>query len=451
MRGLRHVGLVAAAAALVVGLSPASASAAALSFSRDPAGGPPGANINLDGQCDGASNGFAALSFPRRSDVIVGVDSTWFDVGPTGHFSTSLTNEIVNTAQYPPEDPIDLEIGVSCALQFRRQPFASTEKTTNSPPTIFTALGAGACGHDFVPEGEDATIPCPAHVKGLSASGAQSNSNFYVDGWEWGASIAVGKVVSNSLDVVTGSGPKMASALNVSHPQGQSVMTFSPYGAFSGGVSVAVGDVNGDGHDEIITGAGPGGGPHVRVFSIVGGDAIVAMGGFYAFDPAFRGGVSVAAADLDGDGHDEIITGAGPGGGPHVRAFSANGTPLAGFFAYGQNFTGGVHVAAGDLVGDTKAEIVTGPGIGGGPHVRVFNGSGTPTGAGFYAYSAEFTGGTMVAVGDANDSGPNEIVTGPQSNGDPHIRVFDPSGVAMGSGFYAYTRVPAGTRVAVAP
>jgi hypothetical protein len=52
---------------------------------------------------------------------------------------------------------------------------------------------------------------------------------------------------------------------------------------------VAAGDVNGDGFADIITGAGPGGGPIVMVFHGRDRSAI----GFYAYDPAFRGGVTV--------------------------------------------------------------------------------------------------------------------------------------------------------------
>jgi hypothetical protein len=57
--------------------------------------------------------------------------------------------------------------------------------------------------------------------------------------------------------------------------------------------------------------------------------------------------VRVAAGDLDGDGRADLLTAPGSGGGPHVRAFDGdNLSPLANFFAYGPTFTGGVFVAA---------------------------------------------------------------------------------------------------------
>src|SRR5262249_14942973 len=113
---------------------------------------------------------------------------------------------------------------------------------------------------------------------------------------------------------------------------------------FTGGINLATGDIDGDGKADIITGAGPGGAPHVRAFRA---DGTPLLGnGFFAYDTGFHGGVSVAAADLDGDGRADIVTGAGPGGGPHVKAFANNGTLLASFFAYAPNFGGGVYVSA---------------------------------------------------------------------------------------------------------
>src|SRR5439155_13300663 len=118
----------------------------------------------------------------------------------------------------------------------------------------------------------------------------------------------------------------------------------------------------------LVTGAGAGGGPHVEVFDGMTG-ALVRS--FFAYDTAFRGGVTVAAADVNGDGTDDIITGAGPGGGPHVKVFDgASGALLASFFAYDAAFRGGVFVAGGDVDGDGRADIITGAGKGGGPHVK---------------------------------------------------------------------------------
>ena len=87
-------------------------------------------------------------------------------------------------------------------------------------------------------------------------------------------------------------------------------------------MTVACGDITGDGIAEIITGAGPGGGPHVRVWQYTAaGQPVTELLGFWAYAPYFTGGVRVAAADVTGDGVADIITGAGPGGGPHIRVF----------------------------------------------------------------------------------------------------------------------------------
>jgi serralysin len=152
--------------------------------------------------------------------------------------------------------------------------------------------------------------------------------------------------------------------------------------------------VDGDGKADIITGAGPGGGSHVKVFSGATGAVLRA---FFAYDATFTGGVTVAAGDLDGDHKADIVTGAGPGGGPLVRAFSgATGAVLASFSAYDPNFHGGVWVAAADLDGDGKADIVTGAGPGGGPHVRLWALPGPTQRRGLFAFDPAFAGGVFV-------------------------------------------------------
>src|SRR5262249_37886764 len=152
---------------------------------------------------------------------------------------------------------------------------------------------------------------------------------------------------------------------------------------------------------------------------------IGAVGSYFAYDPAFRGGVRVAVGDVNGDGTPDIITGAGYGGGPHVRAFSgASGGGLLGLFAYPAGFRRGGDVAAGDFHGDGRADIVTGAGEGGGPHVKVFSGNGGGLLMSFFAYDADFRGGVRVAVGDMNGDGTPDIVTGAGDGGSPHVKVF---------------------------
>jgi hypothetical protein len=221
-------------------------------------------------------------------------------------------------------------------------------------------------------------------------------------------------------------------------------LAYSP--AFTGGVRVGVGDVNGDGVPDIITAPGPSGGPDIRVFDGATGQLIRE---FSAYSPYFTGGVYVAAGDVNGDGVADIITSPDVGGGPNVEVFSGrDGSLLANFLAYDPHFTGGVRVAAGDLDGDGKADIVTAPGAGGGPDVRVFGGASGQLIREFLAYSPFFTGGVYVAAGDINGDGKAEIITGAGAGGGPEVKVFSGADtsvledtLAFGAGFQGGVRV----------
>ena len=120
----------------------------------------------------------------------------------------------------------------------------------------------------------------------------------------------------------------------------------------------------------LAVGAGAGGGPHVKVYNPNGSLRF----SFYAYDAGFAGGVNVATADVDGNGTIDVITGPGAGMPPLVKVYSGvDGSLIRSFLAYGAGFGGGVFVAAGDVNHDGKADIITGAGAGGGPHVKVFS------------------------------------------------------------------------------
>ena len=248
--------------------------------------------------------------------------------------------------------------------------------------------------------------------------------------------------VISPWSIVTGSGAGMLPTVNV-FDGGTLVLTnsFQPYGTKTRGgeVHVAMGDVNGDTFIDIITapGAGAGGGPHVKVFSGLDGRELLS---FFAFDPSFRGGIFVAAGDVNNDGQTDIIVSAGPGGGPHVRVFDGATQRLGtSFLAFDQGFLGGVRVAAGDVNGDGAADIIVAAGPGGGPHVRVFSGVDSSELQSFFAYDPAFTGGVFVASGDITGDGVDDIITGADAGGGPHVRVFDGLSAQPVASFPAYS------------
>lgn len=206
--------------------------------------------------------------------------------------------------------------------------------------------------------------------------------------------------------------------------------------AFTGGVRVAVGDVTRDNIPDIIVGAGPGGGPEVRVFN---GSTLALVYDFMAFDFQFTGGVWVAAGDITGDGYWDILVGAGAGGGPQVKIFSGkDGQLVHSFFAFDMGFAGGVTVGAADVNADGRADIITGAGPGGGPNVRVYDGLNLSLLQNFFAFNQAFTGGVFVAGGDTNQDGKADVIIGAGAGGGPEVVIVSGGNGALLKDFFAY-------------
>ncbi|MBI4135529.1 S8 family serine peptidase [Candidatus Uhrbacteria bacterium] len=264
----------------------------------------------------------------------------------------------------------------------------------------------------------------PEVTLSLSTGSSAGTFSAYADNFRGGVRVAAGDIDGDgSQEIVAGAGFGGGPHVRVFESNGTVVGSFFAYDPrFRGGVNVAVGDLNGNGIAEIVTAAGPGGGPHIRIFDAQGN----VLGSFFAYDKHLRGGVQLAVGDLDGDGVSEIIAapGKGTGYGGEVRVFDARGNLKRRLQAYPSNFTGGVNVAAGDLDGDGRAEIVTAPIDATSPEVRVYSAEGSWLRA-FLAYQGGYQGGVNVAVGDVDGDGISEIITGPGRGGGPHVVVFD--------------------------
>ena len=243
----------------------------------------------------------------------------------------------------------------------------------------------------------------------------------------------------------TGAGAGGGPAVSVYNSLDNSILNtfFAFEEGFTGGVQTAVADVNNDGISDVIVGAGPGGGPRVIVYD-GSTNFTTQLFDFFAFSTSFTGGVSVAGGDFNADGFADIVVGAGPGGGPQVNIFDGQtGNLLTQFFAYDQSFRGGVTVAVGDIDGSSFNSVVTGAGAGGGSHVKSFRNSrffmigDTPILPGnqsismnqtgeFMAYEEAYTGGVQVAVGlnsGAPYGGFYRILTGTLTGG-PEVTIW---------------------------
>jgi len=289
--------------------------------------------------------------------------------------------------------------------------------TTSPPTTTITGTGVFAAG-------SDAGSPSAALY---NADGSvRFRVTPYSGNFTGGVRVATGDVTGDGVpDLITAPGPGTSTIVKVFDGKtGSEVKSFAAYeSGFTGGVFLAVDDLNGDGRAEIVTSADRGGGPRVRVFD---GATSAGVADFMGIeDSNFRGGTRLAIGDLNNDSVPDLLVGAGFGGGPRVAGFDGaalrNGQVrklFNDFFIFESSLRNGVFLAVGDINGDGFGELIAGGGPGGGPRVLILNGADITQGkqptavANFFAGNSSSRGGIRLAVTDLNDDGREELITG---------------------------------------
>jgi FG-GAP-like repeat/FG-GAP repeat len=200
------------------------------------------------------------------------------------------------------------------------------------------------------------------------------------------------------------------------------VRSFLAFEGFTGGVFVSAGDVNGDGHADLLVVAVQGGNGHVKVFD---GQSGALLASFLSFVGA-TGEVQGTVADLDGDGRAEVVAASGG----QVRVFNLDGSERFRFNPYGAGYLGTLALAAGDLDGDGRDEVFTAAANG---HVKGFGADQTER-CSFLPYPG-YSGGVRVAGRDVNGDGRDDVLTMPLDSA--HLKAFSGPDLALLDSYFA--------------
>lgn len=238
-------------------------------------------------------------------------------------------------------------------------------------------------------------------------------------------------------DVAVGTGPGTITDVRILDGTTQAeLFRVQPFeAAFTGGIYLAAGDVTGDGVAELLVTPDQGGGPRVRIFNGVG--FAVAADFFGINDVNFRGGARAAVGDVNGDGIGDVVVAAGFGGGPRVATYdgktigsSSPTTLFNDFFVFEQTLRNGVFIAAGDINGDGKADIIAGGGPGGGPRVFALSGAdlvasnAQTTVANFFAGDAASRGGVRVVAKNLDGDIRSDLIIGAGTGSGSRVRGY---------------------------
>lgn len=280
------------------------------------------------------------------------------------------------------------------------------------------------------------------HIRAFAESG---NVEFYPDKLfaygedsRQGVYVTTGDIDADSLDEIitaprVGGGPQVRVFEKDGTQRGIEIWPFHP--DTRTGINVAAGDVDSDGKDEIAVSQSADGQAWVKVYKYNNEKEV--LGEWNAFGEATCG-ASIAMSDVDADGNDEVIVAAGEGCGPQVKIYKADGTFMRQFFAFEEEYHGGLDVAAGDLNGDGFRKDIVISKKKEAAEIKVFRlGDEIETLANFRAFD-NFTVGAFVDAFDMDEDDIDEILVGAGEGGGPQVELYEHNGDKINTTFFAY-------------
>jgi len=431
-----------------------------------------GGPLNVPAATGVLANDSSPMNTPLSAIFVSGPSNGSVTLNPDGSFSYAPINGYVgvDSFTYVANDgvrdshPATVSISV---FGLNRAPVANNDAYTVTPNVPFTALTPGILGNDTDADGDVLQaylVTGPTNgtlLMNLNGSFTYTPLPGFVGTDTFTYQASDGMTLSNTATVTLTVGAVQPPPANPARrivlsqdvggqvkvfagETGQSLFSISAFPGFTGSTRVATGDVTGDSVPDIFVAPGAQTGTaaalKVRGFDGVTGLPLpgVLGTGLAPFGTTYKRGMQVAVGDVNNDGTADLIVGADYAAAPYqVRVYNgATGTVLpgwaGGFKPYAGTTFGGVRVAAGDVNGDGRDDVIVSPGAGASPQVKVYNLSATSITTGLIrtlnAYSAVPGGGIYVSAGDLNGDGRAEIITGAAKVGTQgHVRVFDGS------------------------